>query len=95
MPRKPFPPLSAREKRSLTLWGTIIAALICLDIEERNNGTFSEANRCIRRRVGPWPFRLFWGSLMTWFVLFHAEEIGEVLEDAAASLSDLDPHDHG
>lgn len=61
-------PLTPRERRALTIWGPIVLAFALLDTEEREKGTFSEANRCVRRRVGKWATRIGWGAAYLWWM---------------------------
>lgn len=69
---RPFLPLTQREKRALTIWGSIFVLLGALDYEERGRGTLSEGHRFIRRRIGKWGWR---GCLAAFFVWFchHTE----------------------
>ena len=70
-PRRYLPdlhtPLTAREKRALTIWGPLILLNAGLDIIERDKGTLSEAHRTLRRRISPWGWRVVWGTFAVWF----------------------------
>jgi hypothetical protein len=66
-------PLSAREKRALTLWGGILVTLGAFDAQQRGRSTLSEAHRAVRRRVGAKWWTVLWGSFATWF-WWHVKE---------------------
>lgn len=60
-------PLTPRERRALTVWGAIVSSLLAFDIQQRGHSTLSEANRCVRRRVGLGRWTVGWAVFAIWF----------------------------
>lgn len=63
----PWLPLNAREKRALAVWGVILSALGVFDASQHGASTLTEANRCIRRRVGLRRWTVGWSLFAVWF----------------------------